>query len=162
MKKKQPDTEFNLEAITEVKSPEESRLPSKKPAKGIRARTILINITESWGDLFYVGLNGLEVLNASGQPVPIQVTPDDMSRTSVTAKPRDMNAIPGHGSDHRKLENLFNGKNNTIDDRNMWLIPYNNGEDHIITIDLGETRSISGLRFYNYNKSVEDSLRGTR
>ena len=70
-----------------------------------------------------------------------------------------MNAIPGHGSDHRTLEKLFNGKNNTSDDRNMWLIPFNAGEDHTIRIDLGEVRAISGLRFYNYNKSLEDTLR---
>jgi formylmethanofuran:tetrahydromethanopterin formyltransferase len=84
------------------------------------------------------------------------------SRTTVTAKPRDMNSIQGHGQDHRTLEKLFNGRNNTMDDRNMWLIPFNKGEDHTILIDLGETRSISGLRFYNYNKSPEDSLRGSR
>lgn len=44
----------------------------------------------------------------------------------------------------------------------MWLIPFNKGEEHTITIDLGETRTISGLKFYNYNKSYEDSLRGSR
>jgi DUF1365 family protein len=54
------------------------------------------------------------------------------------AKPRDMNSIAGHTSDHRTLEKLFNERNNTMDDRNMWLIPYNKGEDHTILIDLGE------------------------
>ena len=49
-----------------------------------------------------------------------------------------------------------------MDDRNMWLIPFNKGEDHTICIDLGETRQISGLKFYNYNKSQEDTLRGVR
>lgn len=130
----------------------------------IRGRKIWINILESWGDLFYVGLNGLEVLNQEGEPIPITVAPDHSisSRTSVTAVPRDMNSIAGHGQDHRTLEKLFNDRNNTMDDRNMWLIPFNKGEDHTITIDLGEQRAISGLRFYNYNKSPEDSLRGSR
>lgn len=44
----------------------------------------------------------------------------------------------------------------------MWLIPFNRGEDHTIMIDLGETRAISAIKFYNYNKSVEDTLRGAR
>ena len=57
---------------------------------------------------------------------------------------------------------MFNNKNNTIDDRNMWLIPFNKGEDHTIMIDLGETRTITAIRFFNYNKSPEDSLRGAR
>ena len=39
-----------------------------------------------------------------------------------------------------------------MDDRNMWLIPYNKGEDHTILIDLGEQRAISGIKFYNYIK----------
>lgn len=73
-----------------------------------------------------------------------------------------MNSIPGHGQDHRTLEKLFNGENNTIDDRNMWLIPFEKGEDHTITIDLGEQRKISALRFFNYNKSPEDTLRGVK
>jgi len=73
-----------------------------------------------------------------------------------------MNSIPGHGQDHRTLEKLFNGSNDTTDDRNMWLIPFNRGEDHTIRIDLGEKRQISALRFFNYNKSPEDTLRGAK
>ena len=73
-----------------------------------------------------------------------------------------MNSIPGHGQDHRTLEKLFNDKNNTTDDRNMWLIPFNRGENHTISIDLGEVRNIQAIKFYNYNKSIEDSLRGAR
>ena len=55
----------------------------------------------------------------------------------MDATPRDMNSIPGHGQDHRTLDKLINGTNNTSDDRNMWLIPFNIGEDHNIKIDLG-------------------------
>ena len=81
---------------------------------------------------------------------------------NVEANPRDMNSIPGHGQDHRTLDKLINNVNNTCDDRNMWLIPFNSGEDHTIKIDLGKMTQISGLRFYNYNKSSEDSLRGVK
>lgn len=65
-----------------------------------------------------------------GEPIPITVKPEAFinSETNVTAVPRDMNSIPGHGQDHRTLEKLFNGKNNTMDDRNMWLIPFNKGD----------------------------------
>jgi len=34
---------------------------SKRRTGGIKGRVIELNITESWGDLFYVGLNGIEV-----------------------------------------------------------------------------------------------------
>lgn len=80
----------------------------------------------------------------------------------MNANPRDMNSIPGHGSDHRTLDKLVNGVNNTIDDKNMWLVPYNQGEDHTVRIDLGRMVQIAGIKFYNYNKTPEDSLRGAK
>jgi protein JBTS26 len=73
-----------------------------------------------------------------------------------------MNSISGHGSDYRTLDKLIDGVNNTMDDHHMWLIPFNKGEKHVITIDLGRSQSISAILFYNYNKSVEDTLRGAR
>lgn len=73
-----------------------------------------------------------------------------------------MNTIQGHGSDYRTLDKLFDGVNNTTDDHHMWLIPFNQGEKHSITIDLGKSCSIGSIRFYNYNKSEEDTLRGVR
>jgi hypothetical protein len=89
-----------------------------------------MNILESWGDLFYVGLNGIEVLDERGFPIQIQLS-------MVDANPRDMNSIPGHGSDHRTLDKLFDKTNNTCDDHHMWLIPFNKGENHTIKIDFG-------------------------
>lgn len=73
-----------------------------------------------------------------------------------------MNSIPGYGSDYRTLDKLFDSVNNTMDDHHMWLIPFNKGENHTITIDLGKVMMISAIRFYNYNKSDEDTLRGAK
>lgn len=80
----------------------------------------------------------------------------------VEANPRDMNSIAGHGSDHRTLDKLFDKVNNTINDHHMWLIPYNKGENHTLKIDFGRQTTISGIKFYNYNKSEEDTLRGVK
>ena len=113
------------------------------------------NILETWGDLFYVGLTGIEILDEKGDPIHI-------STNMIDANPRDMNSIPGHGSDYRTLDKLVNSVNNTMDDHHMWLIPYNKGENHTIKIDLAKVSSISGVRFYNYNKSEEDTLRGVK
>jgi hypothetical protein len=30
-----------------------------------------MNIVETWGDLFYVGLTGIEIIGADGNPIPI-------------------------------------------------------------------------------------------
>jgi hypothetical protein len=73
-----------------------------------------------------------------------------------------MNSIPGHGSDQRTLDKLINGVNHTSDDKNMWLIPFNSGEPHIISINLGKVVQIGQIKIYNYNKSLEDTLRGVK
>lgn len=98
---------------------------------GIKGRVIEINITDTWGDLFYVGLTGIEVIGSDGKPIPINLN-------NLKADPRDMNTIQGHGSDYRTLDKLIDGVYNTTDDHHMWLIPFNKGEKHSITIDLGK------------------------
>lgn len=44
----------------------------------------------------------------------------------------------------------------------MWLIPFSPGLDHVLTIRFDRAESIAGLRFWNYNKSPEDTYRGVR
>jgi hypothetical protein len=122
---------------------------------GVKGRLIELIIRESWGDMFYVGLNGIEIRDVNDNIIPVDIK-------KMEANPRDMNSIPGHGQDHRTLDKLVNGINNTVSDFNMWLIPFNLGEDHIIKIDLGKQVQIGSIKFYNYNKSLEDSLRGVK
>lgn len=59
---------------------------SKSKETCIKGKLIEFNITETWGDLFYVGLNGIEVLDEKGKPIPINMQ-------KVNANPRDMNSI---------------------------------------------------------------------
>lgn len=134
---------------------QKKQVASKRRSAGIKGRVIELNVTESWGDLFYVGLNGIEVYDVDSKKVELDIK-------NLDASPRDMNSIPGHGQDHRTLDKLINGVNNTSDDRNMWLVPFNSGEDHTVKIDLGRMTMIGAIKFYNYNKSSEDSLRGVK
>lgn len=91
-----------------------------------------IHILETWGDLFYVGLTGVEILDQDGKSIPLTIS-------MLDASPRDMNSIQGGTGDYRTLDKLVDGVNNTTDDRHMWLIPFNQGETHKITIDLAKS-----------------------
>ena len=102
-----------------------------KSGKAIAGRVVEINIVETWGDLFYVGLTGIEIVDDHAQLIPINMN-------GVSANPRDMNTIQGGNTDYRTLDKLFDRENNTQDDHHMWLIPFNKGESHTITIDLGK------------------------
>ena len=49
-----------------------------------------------------------------------------------------------------------------MSDEHMWLIPFADGQEHIVTVDFGSVVQMSGLRLWNYNKSPEDTYRGVR
>lgn len=114
-----------------------------------------LNFTTSWGDLHYLGLTGLEVVGKDGQALPI-------SLHQISASPRDLNDLPEYTDDSRTLDKLIDGANITMEDEHMWLIPFSPGLDHVVTIRFDRAESIAGLRFWNYNKSPEDTYRGAK
>jgi hypothetical protein len=49
-----------------------------------------------------------------------------------------------------------------MSDEHMWMIPFSEGGDHYLVIDLKTRVEVSGLRIWNYNKSSDDTLRGAQ
>lgn len=115
-----------------------------------------LRIETTWGDPSFVGLTGLEILIGTSCQPATDINPD-----SLLADPWDLSAI-GCFDDYRVPGNVLNGINDTTDDRNMWLIPFTPGGVHLLTVDLGEARQVAGFRVWNYNKSLEDTLRGAK
>lgn len=58
------------------------------------------------------------------------------------------------------LYRVVDGTNVTLSDEHMWLVPFVDGNNHVVTIDFGEKVFMAGLRIWNYNKSKEDTYRG--
>ncbi|XP_072798923.1 katanin-interacting protein isoform X1 [Vicugna pacos] len=143
--------------IPEVELPYRPLVPEvTTPEPGIYHGICLqLNFTASWGDLHYLGLTGLEVVGRDGQALPI-------SLHQISASPRDLNDLPEYTDDSRTLDKLIDGANITMEDEHMWLIPFSPGLDHVVTIRFDRAESIAGLRFWNYNKSPEDTYRGAR
>lgn len=133
-------------------------MPAKRVAKppasdGVWGTTIQLYLLDTWGDGFYAGLTGLEVLGENGTPV---------TQFSITANPLDMNVIEGHSGDYRTIDKLVNRVNTTTDDRNMWLIPFYPQSERSITITLEARTKLTGLAIWNYNKNSEDTYRGIK
>ena len=80
----------------------------------------------------------------------------------IDANPKDLNSIPGYNGDYRTLDKLIDGINNTTDDKHMWMIPFNRTKKNWLTIMFPKQRYISSIKFYNYNKSLEDTSRGIK
>ncbi|XP_075623883.1 katanin-interacting protein isoform X2 [Balearica regulorum gibbericeps] len=118
-------------------------------------KCLQMNFTMTWGDSHYLGLTGLEVIGKNGHALKI-------SAEQISASPQDLNDLLEYTGDSRTLEKLIDGTNITVEDDHMWLIPFSFGEDHLLTIHFDKIESIAGLRFWNYNKSPEDTYRGAK
>jgi hypothetical protein len=105
--------------------------------------------------VYYVGLTGIEVFDEGGAPLPI-------AADSITADPRDVNVLTGYGRDPRTVDKLVDGMNRTTDDLHMWLAPFTQGGHHTVTLQLGESKTISMIRIWNYNKSRIHAHRGAQ
>ena len=118
---------------------------------------LVIEILSTWGDEFYVGLSGLEILDENKSSI-------DISMDNLDAMPLDLNVLEDSCSDDRTLDKLINGTNVTTDDFNMWLAPADWEEEkkNTITLNLGRKTKVYGLKLWNYNKSLEDTHRGIK
>ncbi|THD26873.1 hypothetical protein D915_002312 [Fasciola hepatica] len=117
--------------------------------------TLTFDIVNTWGDIYYVGLSGVEIFTVDG----INIAP----LCEISADPPDINILPGYGTDPRVVSNLTDGVNWTRDDTHMWLAPFNPGERHLIFLRLPRQASkIAMIRIWNYNKSRVHTSRGVK
>jgi hypothetical protein len=99
-----------------------------------------IKLVQTWGDVHYIGLNGIEFLDENGRIV--SVSPNRV-------------ACNCNSMDIRTHDNLMNGKNITLDDRNMWLAPFMNSPSEQFKIngnnpsfgELAAPRNLNSLVF---------------
>lgn len=118
-----------------------------------QGQRLVINILSTWGDRHYVGLNGLEVFSASGEPV---------KPAHIHADPPDINVLPAYGKDPRVVANLTDGFNRTQDDMHLWLAPFTSGRSHVIFLEFATPCQLAMIRVWNYNKSRIHSFRGVK
>nr|DBA20209.1 TPA: hypothetical protein GDO54_015924 [Pyxicephalus adspersus] len=124
-------------------------------ASGTLSGGLQLNFTMTWGDMHYLGLTGLEIVGQDGDALPLNMN-------IISASPPDLSVLHNYQDDCRTLDKLINGVNITMEDSHMWLIPFTTGEDHTVTINFDKAEAIAGLRFWNYNKSPEDTYRGAK
>lgn len=138
---------------------------------------LTLTLLSTWGDSYFVGLTGLELLDPALRVIPL-------SPECLAAFPRDINTVPGHSGDNRTLDKLVDGENVTMNDNHMWLAPVLQPDEasggggggggkggkkmntQWLRIRLpcpgGVVPRVSALRIWNYNKGEEDTYRGMR
>jgi len=80
-------------------------------------RKLQFNVLETWGDMNYLGLTGIEIFDLDGKSVMVE-------EGSISAHPPDINVLPGYGTDPRTVDKLVDGNYFTNDDLHVWLTPF--------------------------------------
>lgn len=57
----------------------------------------MFNFTETWGDPYYLGLTGVEVVAKDGDAIPLTMG-------MLHADPQDLHVLPGYETDDRTLD----------------------------------------------------------
>lgn len=136
------------------------RLPSPQTAqtsrRAITGRCLAFDFLETWGDCFYLGLTGLEVVDEGGQPI-------SLVSAAITATPADLNdGVQCGGHDVRTLDKLFDHVNLTTLDQHMWLTSFSLASGVQLRITWPSPIVMAGVRVWNYNKSSDDTARGVK
>lgn len=116
-----------------------------------KGRLLRLELASTWGDPFYIGLQGIEMFDGSGA----LITP-----ARIEATPPSINVLEEYDGDPRTADKLVDGVVWTCDELHSWLAPYDTSAE--ITLELTGPTSLSMMRIWNYNKSRADSYRGVR
>ena len=148
-----------IEPSTQLKSVEKNLYENRslKIPELPKGKILKFCIFSTWGDAYYLGLNGIEFFNEKGDAILLS----DI-KNQIKANPSDINSLPGYGKDPRTVDKLVDGTYLTCDDLHVWLAPYTQGKQHTIEVDFREVKTISMIRIWNYNKSRIHSYRGAR
>ena len=125
------------------------------------------NLYSTHGDLFYIGLNGIEIYDQNG--FDVCQTRGDQCR--IYAHPAGVHSLNGMQDDIRVVDNLLDSQNKTSNDNHIWLTPYKNTKGHANASATGDKDqakkrepnyvillfeqpvALSALRIWNYSKT---------
>ncbi|KAL0122229.1 hypothetical protein PUN28_007165 [Cardiocondyla obscurior] len=107
-----------------------------------------IIIFSTWGDSYYVGLNGIQLYDNYGNE--IKLTTDN-----VAAFPESVNIIEGIDNDIRTPDKLVDGTNDTLDGRHAWLAPILLGQTNRVYLIFYHPITVSMIKIWNYGKTPQ-------
>nr|CAD7399732.1 unnamed protein product [Timema poppensis] len=103
-------------------------------------------ILSTWGDPYYVGLNGLELYDDDGDRIRL-------TENNIGAYPDSVNILEGVSDDVRTPEKLVDGVNDTLDGRHMWLAPILPSQLNRVYIVFDYPVTVSMIKLWNYAKT---------
>jgi len=111
-----------------------------------------LRLLTTWGDEFYIGLNGIELFDNHDQL--IRLKPHNLA-----AFPESVNVLPTVHNDPRVSNNLIDGVNDTNSAYHMWLTPQLPNRLVRVFFVFDTAIFVSKIVIYNYRKTPERGVR---
>lgn len=138
----------------------EPKPSAKMPVSSPSGFTIQINLKSSFGDPYYIGLNGLEIFDLMGNNL---LCKENEGSFRLIADPPGVFVLPNLSRDKRKAKNLFNGNNLSEDYSDIWLAPFvkydSKYNKNILVIEFLNPITLGAINFWHYTKDPGRSVK---
>ncbi|XP_052774680.1 katanin-interacting protein-like isoform X2 [Mya arenaria] len=106
-----------------------------------------LQLFSTWGDAYYVGLNGIELYDGSLKMI-------NLTENNISAFPGSVNMLEKMQNDVRTPEKLIDGVNDTTDGGHMWLAPILPNILNRVYVIFDQPTTISMIKIWNYSKTA--------
>ncbi|XP_044533266.1 katanin-interacting protein [Gracilinanus agilis] len=141
----QPQTATKPSQRADLKSTEQASMDYEAPLMPC-GFIFQFQLLTSWGDPYYIGLNGLELYNEHGERIPL-------TENNIAAFPDSVNTLEGVCGDVRTPDKLIDQVNDTSDGRHMWLAPILPGLVNRVYVIFDLPTTVSMIKLWNYAKT---------